>query len=96
MLEVTLSGQAQELEGNLVSGNYILVNKTKSKDDYSWKKDDDNLFIIRTILEIPTFIVCSAEAKESIMSNTQLLYKQDFCYNTFSILVFDYSHLNRF
>ena len=46
-LEVTLSGEAYELVGELVSGKYILVNETNSKVGPCWKKDGDDLFIFR-------------------------------------------------
>ena len=47
VLEVTLFGRAHELVGELVSGNYILVNETKSQSDPCWKKDNGNLFLFR-------------------------------------------------
>ena len=72
MLEVTLSGRAYDLVGDNVSGSYFIENETKSKDDPCWKKDDDDIFIFRSILGKPTFLVCSGKSKGSIMSNTQV------------------------
>ena len=80
MLEVTLFDRAYELAGDLVSGNYILVNETKSKDDPCWKKDDDDLFIYQ-----------SMESFQVLLWKT---YRVN--YKRYHFTVFDLRHLHWF